>query len=120
MTNYLLYVLVGLFAGFFSGLIGIGGGGLVVPILIFFFGLTQHQAQGTTLALMVPPVGLLAAMTYYKQGYVNMEMAAFMAAGFFLGGLFGARFAVGLSSVVLEKVFGVFLLLISVKMIVGK
>ncbi|MDD5223459.1 MAG: sulfite exporter TauE/SafE family protein [bacterium] len=120
MGNYLLYVLVGLFTGLVSGLIGIGGGGIIIPILVFFFGMTQHQAQGTTLAVLVPPVGLLAALTYYRHGYVNLEMAAFMAAGFFLGGLFGARFAVGLSGVVLEKVFGVFLLLISVKMILGR
>ena len=120
MNNYFLYVLVGLLAGFFSGLIGIGGGVIIVPILVLLFGLTQHQAQGTTLALLVPPVGLLAALTYYKQGYVNLEMAAFIAAGFFLGGMVGARFAVGLSSAILEKVFGVALLLISVKMILGK
>lgn len=120
MTNYLLYILVGLITGLVSGLIGIGGGGILIPILVFFFGMTQHQSQGTTLAVLVPPVGLLAAMTYYKQGYVNLEMAAFMAAGFFVGGLLGARVAIGLSGAVLEKVFGVFLLLISVKMIFGK
>jgi uncharacterized membrane protein YfcA len=120
MSNYFLYVLVGLVAGWVSGLIGIGGGGIIIPVLVFFFGLTQHQAQGTTLAVLVPPVGLLAALTYYRQGYVNLEMAAFMAVGFFVGGLLGARVAIGLSGAVLEKVFGVVLLLISVKMILGK
>ena len=120
MARDLLYILVGLFTGLVSGLIGIGGGVIVVPILVLLFGLTQHQAQGTTLAMMVPPIGLLAALTYYRQGHVNLEMAAFMAAGFFVGGLLGARMAVGLSNAVLEKVFGVALLLISVKMIIGK
>ena len=84
MTNIVLYVLLGLAAGVISGLIGIGGGVVIVPALIFLFGLTQHQAQGTTLALLVPPIGLLAAWTYYKGGYVNLTMAAFICLGFLL------------------------------------
>lgn len=85
-----------------------------------FFGMSQHQAQGTTLALLVPPVGLLAALTYYKQGYVDLKIAAFICIGFFLGGFLGAKLAIGLSNVILEKVFGVALLLIAVKMIFFK
>src|SRR4030043_453124 len=69
MTQNLLYLLLGLIAGTFSGLIGIGGGTIIVPALIFLFGMSQHLAQGTTLALLVPPIGFLAAWTYYKQGY---------------------------------------------------
>jgi uncharacterized membrane protein YfcA len=76
MTNILLYLLLGLVAGSFSGLIGIGGGTIIVPALVFLFGLSQHQAQGTTLALLVPPIGFLAAWTYYKQGYVDLRIAA--------------------------------------------
>jgi hypothetical protein len=117
MTNILLYLLLGLVAGSFAGLIGIGGGIIIVPALVFLFGLSQHQAQGTTLALMVPPIGLLAAWTYYKQGYVDLKIAAFVCVGFFLGGLLGAKLATGLSNAVLEKVFGIALLLISLKMI---
>jgi len=120
MVNILLYLLLGLVAGTLSGLIGIGGGVIIVPALIFLFGLTQHQAQGTTLALLVPPIGFLAALVYYKNGYVNMRIATFVCIGFFLGGLIGARIATGLSSRVLEKVFGVALLLISIKMILAK
>jgi uncharacterized membrane protein YfcA len=117
MTDIFLYLLLGLVAGALSGLIGIGGGVIIVPALIFLFGLSQHQAQGTTLALLVPPIGLLAAWTYYSQGYVDLKIAAFVCAGFFLGGLLGARIATALSNVVLEKIFGVALLLIALKML---
>jgi hypothetical protein len=120
MTNALLYLILGLVAGTFSGLIGIGGGTIIVPVLVFLFGLSQHQAQGTTLALLVPPIGFLAAWTYYKQGYVDLRIAAFICIGFFLGGLLGAKFATKLSNVALERVFGGALLLISLKMIFAK
>jgi len=120
MINILLYLLLGLTAGIFSGVIGIGGGIIIVPALVFLFGLSQHQAQGTTLALLVPPIGILAAWTYYRQGYVNLQIAAFICLGFFFGSLLGAKVATGLSDTVLEKVFGVALLLISLKMIFGR
>jgi uncharacterized membrane protein YfcA len=120
MINIILYILLGLSAGVLSGLIGIGGGVIIVPALVFIFGLSQHQAQGTTLALLVPPIGILAAWTYYRSGYVDLKIAAFVAAGFLVGSLFGARIATGLSNVVLEKVFGIALLLIAIKMIFGK
>jgi uncharacterized membrane protein YfcA len=112
-----LYLLVGILAGVFSGLIGIGGGVIIVPLLVFIFKFSQHQAQGTTLALMVPPIGLLAAATYYKQGYVDLKVAALVAAGFFVGGLLGAKYAVGLSNATLEKTFGITLILIGLRMI---
>jgi uncharacterized protein len=120
MTSVLLYLLLGLVAGIVSGLIGIGGGTIIVPVLIFFFGLSQHKAQGTTLALLVPPIGLLAAWTYYKQGYVDLKIVILICIGFFFGGLFGAKVATKLSNVVLERVFGIALLLISLKMIFSK
>jgi uncharacterized membrane protein YfcA len=117
MIDIVLYVLLGLLAGILSGLIGIGGGIIIIPALILLFGLTQHQAQGTTLALMVPPIGLLAAWTYYTHGYVDLKIAAFVCLGFFIGGLFGAKLATGLSTEILQKVFGVALLLIALYMI---
>ncbi len=120
MMDNFLYLLLGLAAGTFSGLIGIGGGTIIVPALIFLFGLSQHQAQGTTLALLVPPIGFLAAWTYYKQGYVDLRIAALICVGFFFGGLLGAKFATRLSDIALERVFGVALLLISLKMIFSK
>lgn len=120
MINFLIYILLGLAAGIVSGLIGIGGGIIVVPALVLIFKLSQHQAQGTTLAMLVPPIGILAAWTYYRQGYVNFRMASFLCLGFFFGGLLGARIATNLSSATLEKVFGVALLLVGLKMIFFK
>ncbi len=120
MTTIFLYIILGLLAGTLSGLIGIGGGIIIIPALILFFGFSQHIAQGTTLALLVPPIGFLAALVYYKQGYVDVKAALFICVGFVLGSLAGARFAMGLSSVVLEKIFGVALLIIALKMIFFK
>ena len=113
----LFYILLGLLAGVLSGLIGIGGGVIIVPSLIFWFGFSQQEAQGTTLGLLVPPIGILAAWTYYQQGYVNLKVAALICFGFVLGGLLGAKIAVDLPSEVLEKIFGIALLLIALKMI---
>jgi hypothetical protein len=117
MMSILLHLILGLVAGILSGLIGIGGGTIIVPALVFLFGLSQHLAQGTTLALLVPPIGILAAWTYYKQGYVDLHIAALICLGFFFGGLLGAKFATKLSDLALERVFGIALLLISLKMI---
>ncbi len=120
MVNILSYVLLGLGAGVLSGLIGIGGGVIIIPALVYLFGLTQHQAQGTTLALLVPPIGLLAAWTYYKQGYVDLKIAAFICLGFFVGGLIGARTAVWVSGLILRRIFGGALLFLALRMILGK
>ena len=120
MANISLYILLGLIAGVLSGLIGIGGGIIIIPALVMLFGLSQHQAQGTTLALMVPPIGILAAWKYYTQGYVDVRIAAFVCVGFLFGGLLGARMAVGISNEVLSKLFGVLLILVGLKMILGK
>jgi uncharacterized membrane protein YfcA len=111
------YIILGLLAGAFSGLVGVGGGVVIVPALIYFYGLSQQQAQGTTLALLVPPIGLLAAYTYWKQGFVDIKIASLICVGFFLGGFFGAKLATSLSNAVLTKVFGVAMLLIALKMI---
>ncbi len=113
----LLYILLGAFAGALSGLIGIGGGVIIVPSLIFLFGFSQPEAQGTTLGLLVPPIGILAAWTYYQQGYVNLKVAALICLGFVLGGFLGAKLAIKLPSNILEKVFGIVLLSIALKMI---
>lgn len=116
----LLYLLLGLIAGILSGVVGIGGGTIIIPALVFLFGFTQHKAQGTTLALMVPPIGMLAAWTYYKQGFVDLRAALFIVLGFFVGGLLGARVAVGIPDAVLRKVFGVYLLIVAAQMFFGK
>jgi uncharacterized membrane protein YfcA len=118
--NVFYYLLLGLIAGAFSGLIGIGGAIIIIPSLVLLFGLSQHIAQGTTLALMVPPIGLLAAWTYYKQGCVDFKIAGLICLGFFFGGLAGAKFATHIPDDVLRKVFGVILLAASLRMIFYK
>jgi uncharacterized membrane protein YfcA len=120
MVHILLFLLLGLAAGVLSGLIGIGGGVLIVPGLVLLFGLPQHQAQGTTLAMLVPPIGILAAWTYYEKGYVDLKIAGLLCAGFLVGGLLGGKIATTLSNAVLEKVFGAALLLIAVKMLLAR
>jgi uncharacterized protein len=116
----LLYLLLGLFTGAVSGLIGIGGGVIIVPALVLIFGLTQHQAQGTSLALFSLPIGIFAAMTYYRSGNVDMKIALLLAIGFLIGSLVSSQFAVQIPENVLRKIFGIALLLIAVKMIVTK
>lgn len=118
--NFMLYIILGAVAGIFSGMFGIGGGTILIPALVYLCGLTQHQAQGTTLAIMVPPIGLLAAMRYYYGGNVKLGIAAFICVGFLFGGLIGANFVQNFSDPLLKKLFGVFLLVVSVKMIFTK
>ena len=118
--NIILLLIVGLTAGVLSGLLGIGGGILIVPCLVFIFQLSQHTAQGTTLALMVPPIGLLAAWTYYKQGNVDIKIAALICLGFFFGGLLGAKLATTINAALLKRLFGALMLVVAFKMILGK
>jgi uncharacterized membrane protein YfcA len=122
--NIAIYVVsllaLGLLAGILSGLLGIGGGILLVPVLVFIVGMTQHKAQGTTLALMVPPIGLLAAWTYWKQGYVDVRVAVLICLGFFFGGLIGAKFATAVNATLLKRLFGVALLVAALRMILAK
>lgn len=119
MFAMLPYIILGLFTGCLSGLIGLGGGVVIVPALVFLFGLSQQTAQGTTLALMVPPIGLLAAYQYYKNGHVDIRIALLIIVGFVIGSIFGAKFALHIPTGVLTKIFGISLLLISLKMILS-
>jgi hypothetical protein len=101
-------------------MLGIGGGIILIPALIFIFGLSQLQAQGTTLALMVPPIGLLAALRYYQSGNVKLGMAGFICLGFFAGGLIGANLVQNIPEHLLRRIFAVFLFLVSLRMFFGK
>jgi uncharacterized protein len=118
--NIIIYIFIGICAGMLSGLLGIGGATLIIPALIYILGFTQYQAQGTTLALMVPPIGLLAAMRYYKAGHVNLYVALFICLGFFVGGYFGADIAQHISGPILKKLFGVLFFAVSLHMMFGK
>ena len=117
MTS-VLFILVGLCAGLASGLIGIGGGIIVVPCLVYLFKFSQHSAQGTTLAMLVPPIGLLAAFAYYRKGYVNLPVAGLICLGFILGGYLGAKIALGFPEYMLRKIFGICLLVIACYIII--
>lgn len=116
----LLYLMLGLIAGTLSGMFGIGGGTILIPGLIFLAGMTQHEAQGTTLAIMLLPIGLLAVMRYYQSGHVQFYAAAFIVAGFFVGGLLGANMAEWLSNIALRRAFGVFLMVVATYTIFAK
>jgi uncharacterized protein len=115
-----LYLAFGLVAGVLSGLLGIGGGIFIIPGLVLLMGFSQKMAQGTTLAMMIPPIGLLAAWAYYKDNNVDLKVAGLMCIGFFIGGFFGAKFATALSEVALSRIFGVAMLVVSIKMILAK
>lgn len=118
--DIITFIVLGGLAGVVSGLVGIGGGIVVVPALVLLFGFSQHQAQGTTLAMMVPPIGLLAAWTYYKAGNADLKVAGLLCIGFFIGGLIGAKTANAIPTGVLKKVFGGALLIVSLRMIFWK
>lgn len=120
MQEIILLLTIGLIAGFVSGSMGVGGGIIIVPALVFIFGLTQQEAQGTSLGVLVFPVVLLAAWNYYKEGYVNVKYAGILIVAFILGGYFGSKLAVYLSSDMLRKIFGGLMLLIAIKMIFWK
>ncbi|MCM8761574.1 MAG: sulfite exporter TauE/SafE family protein [Candidatus Omnitrophica bacterium] len=116
----LTYILLGIFAGIFAGFLGLGGGIVLIPILVYGYGLTQHQAQGTSLAIMVPPITLLAAIRYYYSGNVKVGMAVLIACGFVAGGLLGAHLVQRVPDVLLRKIFGLAMLVVSLRMILFK
>src|SRR5579872_6108417 len=120
ISTILLLLLIGLFSGVVSGFVGIGGGVVIVPALVFVMGMSQHTAQGTTLAMMIPPIGILAVLSYYKRGMVNFPYAFILAASFVIGGYFGSKLAISVSEEVAKKVFGFVLLIIAIKIIIGK
>jgi uncharacterized membrane protein YfcA len=118
-TTLILLLFIGLLAGVLSGLIGIGGGIIMIPLLLLL-GLSQHQAQGTSLAVLAVPVTALAAFNYYKEGYVDWKYAALIAVFFVIGGYIGSKFALQIDEKVLKKIFGFVLLLVAGKLIFEK
>ena len=120
ITTCIILIVIGLLAGILSGLTGVGGGILMIPLLIIFLGLTQHEAQGTALFAMLPPIGILAAMNYYKEGFVKWEYAAVIALTFVVGGYFGSKLSISLPAQTVRKVFGVIMLIGAIKLIFSK
>lgn len=114
----LTLLLIGVAAGLLSGFIGIGGGLLIVPALMYFTGLSQMAAQGTSLALMLPPIGALAVMNYWKAGEVDIRAAAVMVVAFMIGGHFGSRLALAMDPLKVRLAFGTVMLFVAVRMII--
>lgn len=102
-------LLIGLAAGVLSGLVGVGGGLIIVPALVFFLGYTQHQAQGTSLGLLLLPVGILAVMNYYNKGQIDVKVVMVMSIAFVLGGWLGSKLALRLPEDAVKKIFAIFL-----------
>jgi uncharacterized membrane protein YfcA len=117
--TWILVGALGLLAGVVSGLFGVGGAIVIIPGLVILAKLPQHTAHGTSLAALLLPVGLLGAMEYYKRGQVNIAYAAVVAVGLLIGAYFGARLAGSMSDVMLRKAFGLFLLVVSAKLLLS-
>ena len=120
LIQLLLLISIGLLSGMLAGFLGIGGAIIVIPALIVLLGLSQHEAQGTSLAFMVPPIGILAAWNYWKGGYVNWKFALILSLTFVLGAYLGSLYSIHLPQRILRKIFGVLLLAVAVKMIFSK
>lgn len=120
MYTLLLLVLIGLIAGILGGLLGIGGGIIMIPAMVFLLGFSQHQAIGTSLAVMLPPIGMFAAYNYYQAGHVNIKYALIIAAAFMAGSLLSSKFALTVSEGILRKFFSILLIIIAFKMFLSK
>jgi hypothetical protein len=119
-STFIVLIIIGLLAGILSGFVGVGGGILMIPLLMIFLGLSQFEAQGTALVAMLPPIVILAAINYFKSGYVKWEYAVVIALTFVVGGYFGSKYAISLNPEVLKKVFGFIMLVVAVKFIIGR
>lgn len=117
MKENILLIVIGLVAGFMGGMLGLGGAIIIIPALVMAVGYSQQMAQGTTLLMLVLPVGALAAYEYYKMGQVNVKAALILAVAFFISGFFGAKFANQVPKDVLKKIFAVFLIAIAIKIL---
>ncbi len=121
LQQFAILALIGILAGILGGFMGVGGGIIIVPALIYFFGLSQQEAQGTSLAaIMILPVGALAVFNYYQQGKANLWYAAVIALFFVLGSFLGSKFALKLDPETLKKFFGALLVLMGIKLLIGK
>jgi uncharacterized protein len=120
MYETIILLIIGLAAGLLSGMVGIGGGIVVIPMLIGFLGFTQKEAQGTSLGFLLLPIGILAVMNYYKAGYINIKAIAIMTITFVIGSYFSSKVAVNLPDQLIKKIFAVFLLFVAIKLFMDK
>lgn len=120
VSTILILAIIGILTGIFSGLLGVGGGLIMIPMFVFFLGFSQHMAQGMSLAVMLPPVTLLAAWNYHKAGEIDWKIALIVSVLFIIGGFFGSKIALKIDQQLLKKIFGVFIILVGLKMLIGK
>jgi uncharacterized membrane protein YfcA len=113
----LILLLIGVIAGVLSGLVGVGGGIVIVPALVFFLGFSQKMAQGTSIGILLLPVGILGVLQFYKAGYIDMKSVWLVSLGFLVGGYFGSKIALSLPQDTLKKIFAIILLLVSLKIL---
>ena len=120
ISTILILLVIGTITGVMAGMLGIGGGLVVIPALVMVMGMSQQSAQGTSLAMMLPPIGILAAYNYYKAGHVDIRIALLLAIAFIAGSYFGSKLAIKLPQELMKKLFGIFLLLVAIKMLFWK
>ena len=120
VSMLVILIIIGVITGLMAGMLGIGGAIIMIPALVFFMGFSQQMAQGTSLAVMLPPVGIFATYNYWKAGQVDIKFALILAAAFIIGSVFGSKIALDLPQAVLKKIFGVLLLLVAAKMLFSK
>ena len=120
LSMLMIIIVIGIITGVMAGMLGIGGAIIMIPALVFFMGFSQQMAQGTSIAVMLPPVGILAAYNYYKAGHVDIKFALILAGTFLIGSYFGSKYALTLPQAALKKIFGVLLLLVAIKMLFSK
>ncbi len=122
ISTILVLIVIGLLAGILSGLVGVGGGIIMVPLFVIFLGLTQHNAQGLSLAVMLPPVTFLAVYNYHKagDGHIDWKVAIIVSTLFIIGGFIGSKLAIQLDQRILKKIFGVMMLIVAIKLIFSK
>lgn len=113
-------IIVGLIAGFLSGILGVGGGVVMVPLMILLLGFSQHEAQGTSLAVLAVPVTLAAAYNYYQDGSLNWKYALVMASMFIIGGYLGSKLAISIDDKLLKRIFGAVLVILGIRMVLIK
>ncbi len=116
----LILILIGIVTGVTAGMLGIGGAIIMIPAMVYFMGFSQQMAQGTSLAVMLPPIGIIAALNYYKAGQANIKYALIIAVAFIIGSYFGSKLALNIPQQMLKKIFGILLLLIAAKMLFSK
>lgn len=112
-----MLLIIGVAAGILSGLVGVGGGIIIVPALVLLLHFSQKDAQGTSLGILLLPVGILAVMQYYKQGHVDVKIVGLVSIGFVIGGLIGSKLALRLPDDMVKKIFAIFMLLMACKML---